>query len=146
MFKQYFTNQKNGLFSFSFFGSENQILHSLLSFLKLSSSIFKHNFCSPNFNQKAPNNTTISHLFTGKKLFFYKTLHPWKIRGCPIKPNPPLTKKSRVMWIVPNSVIYMTTSTFKSKYEELKNASYGPFSTKNSTSLSGSKDMLVWIV
>ena len=98
------------------------------------------------FNQKAPNNTTISHLFTGKKLFFYKTLHPWKIRGCPIKPNPPLTKKSRVMWIVPNSVIYMTTSTFKNKYEELKNASYGPFSTKNSTSLSGSKDMLVWIV
>ena len=98
------------------------------------------------FNQKAPNNTTISHLFTGKKLFYYKTLHPWKIRGCPIKPNPPLTKKSRVMWIVPNSVIYMTTSTFKNKYEELKNASYGPFSTKNSTSLSGSKDMLVWIV
>ena len=30
----------------------------------------------------------------------------------------------------PNRVIYMATSPFKNKYEELKNASYGPFSTK----------------
>ena len=28
-----------------------------------------------------------------QNLFLCKTLHPWKARGCPIKPNPPLNKK-----------------------------------------------------
>ena len=47
---------------------------------------------------------------------------------------------------IPSKVIYMVTSIFKNKYGEIKKCLLWSIINQNSTSSSGSKYMLVWIV